>query len=144
MVIDTSVVLAILQRSPLMVEQLLARFREHLAAAVDARRGELLCSGWGGPSGHKAETVGARIGDYGFKRLLFMDIPPEPEASPDFALARVLSLSSRIPLYMGGSIRTVEHLAQAREVSGIHGLAVDGILLRADRALLAASSPSGC
>ena len=134
----------ILQRSPLMVEQLLARFREHLAAAVDARRGELLCSGWGGPSGNKAETVGARIGDYGFKRLLFMDIPAQAQAGPDFTLARVLSQSSRMPLYMGGSIQTEAHLAQAREIAGIHGLAVDGLLLRADRALLAASFVPGC
>lgn len=139
------VVGTILQRSPLMVEQLLARFREHLAAAMDARNGELLASGWGGPSGNKPEAVASRIGDYGFKRLLFMDIPARQlPVAPDFNLARVLSQSSRMPLYMGGSIQTAAHLAQAREVAGIHGLAVDGLLLRADKALLAASLAPGC
>jgi phosphoribosylformimino-5-aminoimidazole carboxamide ribotide isomerase len=134
----------ILQRSPLMVEQLLARFREHLTAAVDARGGELLPSGWSAASGEKAEALGRRIGDFGFKRLLFMDIPRTADAPPDFATARVLAQGSRLAIYMGGSIQTPAHVALARDVTGIQGLAVDGLLLRGDSALTAALALPGC
>lgn len=134
----------ILQRSPVMVDQLLARFREHLVAAVDARGGEVLASGWGGPCGMKAEAAGARVSEYGFKRLLFMDIPLEGPVRPDFATARALSQSSHLPLFMGGSIQSLEHLAQAREIPGIQGVSVDGLLLRDDPALLAAVNATGC
>ncbi len=134
----------ILQRSPVMVEQLLARFREHLTAAVDARGGEILPSGWGGTSLESAEAAGKRIGDFGFKRLLFLDLPAARPVVPDFATARVLSQSSRLSIWMGGSIQTAAHLAQAREISGIQGLAVDGLLLRGDAALTASLTLPGC
>lgn len=134
----------LLQRSPILVEQLLARFREQLTAAVDARGGELLASGWGVPSGQKPDTAGIRVGSLGFKRLLFMDIPAGPEAPPDFATARILAQSSRLPLYMGGSIRSAEHLALAREVPGMQGVAVDGLLLRDDPAFSASLNLPGC
>lgn len=134
----------ILQRSPVMVEQLLARFREHLTAAVDARGGEILPSGWGGISGESAEAAGRRIGDFGFKRLLFLDLPATRPAVPDFATARTLSQSSRLAIWMGGSIQTASHLAQARDVSGVQGVAVDGLLLRGDAALTASLTLPGC
>ena len=134
----------ILQRSPLMVEQLLARFREHLIAAVDARGGEILASGWGGASGQKPEAAAIDIAQYGFKRMLFMDIPAGPGAAPDFATARVLCQNARIPLFMGGSIRSAEHFAQAREIAGIQGVAVDGLLLRDDPAFSVALNFPGC
>jgi phosphoribosylformimino-5-aminoimidazole carboxamide ribotide isomerase len=134
----------ILQRSPVMVDQLLARFREHLVAAVDARGGEILASGWGGPCGLKPEAAGARVGDYGFKRILFMDIPLDRSSQPDFATARVLSQSSHMPLFMGGSIQSLDHLAQAREIPGIQGVSVDGLLLCDDPALLASVNANGC
>ena len=150
----------ILHRSPVMVEQLLARFHEQLTAAVDARGGEILASGWGGPCGPKASaagglqagsfgglqagTVGSRIGDFGFKRLLFMDLPAGPSSLPDFATARLLAQSSRLGLYMGGSIRTLEHLAKAREVPGMHGVAVDGLLLRDNPAFTVSLNLPGC
>lgn len=138
------VVGTILQRSPVMVEQLLARFRPNLAAAVDARAGELLASGWGIPSGQKPDAVAGLIGAHGFKRILFMDVPAADPVRPDFETAKVLALSSRIPLYMGGSIQTAEHLGLAREIPFLHGLAVDALRLRADRQLLASVNPSGC
>ena len=125
----------ILQRSPLLVDQLLARFREHLTAAVDARAGEVLASGWGDPSGQKLVAVGERIRNHGFKRLLFMDIPLEAGAAPDFAGARILAESSHLPVYMGGSIRTLAELAQAREHPGLQGVVMDALLLHADPAL---------
>ena len=133
----------LLHRSPLLVEQLLARFREQLTAAVDARGGELLASGWGVPNGQKPESAGSRIGDYGFKRILFMDVPASEAASPDFATARLLAQSSRLPLFMGGSIRTAEQLAQAREVTGMQGVALDGLLLRDDPNFLASLNLPG-
>ena len=36
----------IIQQSPLVVDQLLARFRDHLTAGVDARGGEIQSAGW--------------------------------------------------------------------------------------------------
>ena len=134
----------ILQKSPLMVEQLLARFREHLTAAVDARAGEVLASGWGAPGGLKAEAAATRIAEFGFKRMLFMDIPAEPATAPDFHTARILAQACRVPMYMGGSIQTPEHLAQAREVPGIQGVAMDGLLLRDDPSLWVSMNLPGC
>lgn len=133
----------ILSRSPLMVEQLLARFREHLTATLDIRGGELMASGWAGPSGRRASEVALRIGEYGFRRLLFMDIPVGA-ASPDFATARDLAHHSRVPLYMGGSLWTRDHLAQAREVPGLLGVAVDGLRLRQDPDLTASLDRASC
>ena len=127
----------ILSRSPLMVEQLLARFREHLTATLDVRGGELLASGWSGPSGRQVRDVAARIGEFGFRRLLFMDIPGTPDAEPDFVLARDLAQASRVPLYMGGSLRNPGHLAQAREVQGLLGVAIEVQRIRQDPALTA-------
>ncbi len=134
----------ILQRSPVMVDQLLARFREHLTAAVDAREGEVLASGWGGTSGQKLTAAGGRIAEFGFKRLLFMDIPQAAGAQPDFASARLLAQHSRLNLYMGGSIQRAEHLAQAREIPAIQGVAVDGLLLRDDPEFAALLNVPGC
>lgn len=121
----------IVQRSPLVVEQLLARFRDHLTASLDARGGEIQSSGWGEPARLAPEAAGARIKAHGFKRVLFMDIPVAPKAQPDFHTARILSQSSHIPLFMGGSIRSREHLAQAG-ILGLQGIAMDALLLRED------------
>jgi len=134
----------LLQRSPGMVEQLLARFREALTAAVDARGGEMLASGWGVPSGHNAEAAARAIAEFGFKRVLFMDIPVQTAALPDFATARILAQHARIPLFMGGSIQTEAHLAQARDVAGIQGVAVDGLLLRDNPAFMVSLNVPGC
>lgn len=133
----------ILSRSPLMVEQLLARFREHLTATLDIRSGELLASGWAGPTGRSARDVARRIGEFGFRRLLFMDIPASPGATPDFALARELAFHARVPLYMGGTLRSLDHLAQAREVQGLLGAVIDGLWIRQDP-VLAASLDRAC
>jgi len=140
----------ILHRSPAMVEQLLARFHEQLTASVDARGGEVLASGWSGPIGQKPADAGRRIGQFGFKRLLFMDIPmassagPACAAAPDFVTARALASSSRLPLFMGGSIQSPEHLTQAREVAGLQGVAVDALLLRDNPAFSASIILPGC
>ena len=128
----------ILHRSPLVVDQLLARFRENLTAGLDARGGEVQSSGWNEKARLNPQAAGERIKEHGFKRILFMDIPTGPETQPDFATARVISGSSHVSMFMGGSIQTLDHLAQAQDVSGLQGVALDALLLR-DDAFLAGS-----
>jgi phosphoribosylformimino-5-aminoimidazole carboxamide ribotide isomerase len=126
----------IIQRSPLVVDQLLARFRDQLTAGVDARSGQILSSGWSEPAPLKPETVAQRVREHGFKRILFTDIPVSLQAEPDFGTARILSQCAHIPLFMGGSIRSAEHLRLAREVSGLQGVTMDALLLLEDSDLL--------
>lgn len=135
----------IIQRSPLVVDQLLARFRDCLTAGVDARCGEIQSSGWREPAPLKAIAAAQRIREHGFKRILFTDIPPlpalpagsaGPAPAPDFATARALAQCARVPLFMGGSIHTLEHLAQAREIPGLQGVAMDALVLLEDMELL--------
>ena len=126
----------IIQRSPLVVDQLLARFRDHLTAGLDALCGRIQLSGWHEPAPLPAEAAAQRIRDHGFKRMLFTDIPAGPLAVPDFATARTLIQSSRVPLFMGGSIHTREHLQAAREIPGLQGVAMDAFLLLEDADLL--------
>jgi phosphoribosylformimino-5-aminoimidazole carboxamide ribotide isomerase len=117
----------VIQRSPLVVDQLLARFRDHLTAGIDARSGEIQSSGWLEPAPLKPDSAGQRIRDHGFKRLLFTDIPVSVEVEPDFTTARIIAQSAHAPLFMGGSIRTREHLLRAAEVPGLTGVAMDAL-----------------
>jgi phosphoribosylformimino-5-aminoimidazole carboxamide ribotide isomerase len=126
------VVGTVIQRSPLVVDQMLARFRDQLTAGVDARCGEIQSSGWNEPAPLKPDSAGQRIRDHGFKRILFTDIPVSEQAEPDYATARILAQSARIPLFMGGSIRTKEHLKLAMEIPGLQGVAMDALRLMAD------------
>jgi len=130
------VVGTIIQRSPLVVDQMLARFRDQLTAGVDARCGEIQSSGWSAPAALKPDAAGQRIREHGFKRIMFTDIPASPEAQPDFGTARILSQAARVPLFMGGSIRTREHLKLATEVAGLQGVALDAFQLMEDSDLL--------
>lgn len=125
----------LLQRSPVLVEQLLARFRDNLTAGLDARGGEILSSGWAEPARLDPEAAGARIKGHGFKRVLFMDIPTSPAAEPDFATARVIANSARVATFMGGSIQSLAHLQQALAIPGLQGVALDALLLRENPAL---------
>ena len=126
----------IIHRSPLVVDQLLARFRDHLTAGVDARRGEIQSSGWREPAPMKPDSAGARIREHGFKRILFTDIPASVQSDPDFETARILSQTAHLPLFMGGSIHSREHLKLATEVPGITGVAMDALLLIENKDLL--------
>ncbi len=130
------VVGTILHKSPLMVESLVARFQRHLTAAIDARGGEVHCSGWVDQAGMRAQSLATKIQAYGFKRLLFVDIPQEENASPDFATAKDISDASRLPLLMGGSIYSWEHLQAAIAVTGLQGVLVDSLLFMEDPRLL--------
>jgi len=131
------VVGTILHKSPMVVEQLLARFQPHLTAAVDARGGKVHRSGWVDAVSLSAAEMASRARDYGFKRLLFVDIPDEADAEPDFATARTLSAASGLPLIMGGSISTPEHLDRLHAQQGLKGALVDALLFRENPRLLA-------
>lgn len=130
------VVGTILHKSPLMVESLVARFQRHLTAAIDARGGKVHCSGWVDQAGLQAQSLATKIRAYGFKRLLFVDIPSDASASPDFGTARQIGESAKLPVLMGGSILTREHLQQAAMVGGLHGVLVDALLFLEDVRLL--------
>jgi phosphoribosylformimino-5-aminoimidazole carboxamide ribotide isomerase len=130
----------LIQRSPLVVEQLLGRFRDHLTAGVDARGGEIQCSGWREPAPLEPDSTGQRIREIGFKRILFTDIPVTAGAEPDFGTARTIAQSAHVPIYMGGSIRTREHLRLAAEVPGLHGAAMDALQLLEDPDLFDATN----
>jgi len=128
----------ILHRSPLVVEQLLARFRENLTAGVDVRAGEVQSAGWDAKAPLGPEDAGVRIRRQGFKRVLYMDLPAAPGAPPDFRTARIIAESSHVSMFMGGSIQTPEHLAMAQELPGLQGVAMDALHLRDNPALAGA------
>ncbi len=131
------VVGTILQKSPMVVEQLVARFQPHLTAAVDARGGKVHCSGWVNAASLSAEEMASRAKAYGFKRLLFVDIPEDTNAQPDFQTARTLSEASGLPIIMGGSLTTPEHLKGMYGQQGLKGALVDALLFREDARILA-------
>ncbi len=119
----------ILHRSPLIVDQLLGRFREQLTATIDARKGQVQASGWSESSLLTPKEAASRIREQGFRRILFSDIPSSESAKPDFPTAAHISEHSRLPMLMGGSIRSAQHVAQACEIPGIHGVLVDSRLV---------------
>jgi phosphoribosylformimino-5-aminoimidazole carboxamide ribonucleotide (ProFAR) isomerase len=116
----------VLHRYPVVVDQMLARFQDHLVASVDARDGEVQIEG---RRGVLAAVMAESIRDRGFKRLLFADIPVGPDSAPDFKTAKDLCDRAHIPVFMGGSIRTQAHLTQAEEVRGLQGVHLDALYL---------------
>lgn len=134
----------ILHRSPLVVDQLLARFREQLTATIDARDGQVQASGWSESSRLTPQEAACRIREQGFRRILFSDIPGDRPTPPDFPTAAHISEHSRLPMLMGGSIRSAQHVAQACGIPGIHGVLVDSRLVLAAPDLLdAQAQPCG-
>jgi phosphoribosylformimino-5-aminoimidazole carboxamide ribotide isomerase len=132
----------VLHRYPMVVDQLLARFRDNLMASVDARAGEVQIDGRRKSKGLLAGELAANIRELGFKRLLFADIPPEPEAEPDFGTARSICEKARIPVFMGGSLRSQEHLARAEEIRGLQGVFLDAIdVVNLPRTVTSPASP---
>lgn len=114
-----------LHRYPVVVDQMLARFQDHLMASVDARAGEVHINGRREPRGVLATTMAETIRERGFRRLLFADIPTTREADPDFQTARNICERARIPVFMGGDIRSQAHLTKADEIRGLQGVLVD-------------------
>lgn len=116
---------AIIQRSPLMTEQLVARFQTRLTAAVAARRGQFQESARGVKMDTTLEQATQYIKDLGIRRALFIDIPGPGDLEPDFESARRIAEISKIPLLMSGTITTEEQIRQASTIPGLHGLLLD-------------------
>jgi phosphoribosylformimino-5-aminoimidazole carboxamide ribotide isomerase len=134
----------ILHRFPLAVDQLLARFREQLTAALDVRGGRVQASGWTESTWLTPLEAAVRIRQQGFRRILYSDIPQSPDTSPDFSTALLIAEQARLPLLMGGSIRSAQHVAQAAEVHGLQGVLVDPwIILEAPELLDTQASACG-
>lgn len=127
----------ILHKSPMVAEQLMARFQPFLTAAIDARGGMVHRSGWVDTTSLSALDLALRAKAYGFKRLLFVDIPEDPGADPDFDTAQQLATATSLPMVMGGSITTPRHLESVHAHQGLKGALVDALLFRADPKLLA-------
>ncbi len=131
------VVGTILHKSPMVSEQLTARFQPYLTAAIDARGGKVHRSGWVDTTTLSALDLALRAKDYGFRRLLFVDIPEDATAEPDFQTARDLAAATGLPLVMGGSITSPHHLQALRAQPGLKGALVDALLFHQNPWLLA-------
>lgn len=138
------VVGTILHKAPSVVENLLCRFQAHLTAAIDARGGKVHRSGWVTTAGMDATALAERAKSYGFRRLLFVDIPEEDGAEPDFETARRLATTAKLPLLMGGSLTRPCHLQAAQARGDLHGAIVDALLLVEDPALMELIHPASC
>jgi phosphoribosylformimino-5-aminoimidazole carboxamide ribonucleotide (ProFAR) isomerase len=137
------VVGTLMHKSPLAVEQLLARFQKHLIAAIDARNGAVHHSGWAETLGIPVEQLALRVHASGFRRVLFVDLPTDPESPPDFETARKIMACTHLPLQMGGSLRSAAHLRAARELAGLQGALIDALLFASDASMVD-FRPSSC
>ena len=126
------VVGTLLHKSPLVVDQLLARFQKHLTAAIDARGGQVHRSGWSETTGLLAEEFALRIHADGFKRVLFVDLPAHADSGPDVDTARRITARAHLPLLMGGSLRTADQVRCAKTIPGLQGVLVDALLVTGD------------
>jgi phosphoribosylformimino-5-aminoimidazole carboxamide ribonucleotide (ProFAR) isomerase len=132
----------VLHRYPTVVDQMLARFQDHLIASVDARGGEVQIDGRREARGVLATSMAEKIRERGFKRLLFADIPVGEEVEPDFQTAKSICERARIPVFMGGSIRSQEHLTQAEGVRGLQGVLLDvTYLLDSPKTIMLSANP---
>jgi phosphoribosylformimino-5-aminoimidazole carboxamide ribotide isomerase len=118
----------ILHKSPMVAEQLMARFQSFLTAAIDARGGKVHRSGWVDTASLSALELAQRAKGYGFRRLLFVDIPEDATADPDFQTAQELAAATGLPLIMGGSITSHLHLEAVHRHAGLRGALVDAML----------------
>ena len=131
------VVGTILHKSPMVSEQLMARFQPFLTAAIDARGGKVHRSGWVDTTHLSALDLAMRAKAYGFHRLLFVDIPEDAAAEPDFQTARDLAITTGLPLVMGGSLTTPGHLEAIHAHQGLKGALVDAVLFHQNPRLMA-------
>jgi phosphoribosylformimino-5-aminoimidazole carboxamide ribotide isomerase len=127
----------ILHKSPMVSEQLMARFQSFLTAAIDARGGMVHRSGWVDTTSLSALELAQRAKAYGFRRLLFVDIPEDAGADPDFQTALNLATTTGLPLVMGGSLTSPHHLEAIYAHHGLKGALVDGLLFHQNPKLLA-------
>ena len=127
----------ILHKSPMMSEQLMARFQPFLTAAIDARGGRVHRSGWVNTTNLSALDLALRAKAYGFRRLLFVDIPEDSGADPDFQTAQDLTSATGLPLVMGGSLTSPDHLQALHAQLGLKGALVDALLFHQNPRLMA-------
>jgi phosphoribosylformimino-5-aminoimidazole carboxamide ribonucleotide (ProFAR) isomerase len=127
----------ILHKSPMVSEQLMARFQSFLTAAIDARGGKVHRSGWVDTTSVSALDLALRAKAYGFRRLLFVDIPEDAGADPDFQTAEDLATATGLPLIMGGSLTSSRHLEAVHAHQGLKGALVDALLFQQDPRLMA-------
>ncbi len=130
------VVGTILHKSPMVAEQLMARFQSYLTAAIDARAGKVQRSGWVDTATLSALDLALRAKAYGFRRLLYVDIPEDSGADPDFQTAHALAVATGLPLVMGGSLTLPRHLEAVHEHPGLKGVLVDALLFQQNPGLL--------
>ena len=131
------VVGTILHKSPMVSEQLMARFQSFLTAAIDARGGKVHRSGWMDSTHLSPLELAQRAKAYGFRRLLFVDIPEDASAHPDFQTAQELASATGLPLIMGGSLTTPQHLEAVYTYPGLKGALVDALLFHQNPRLMA-------
>jgi phosphoribosylformimino-5-aminoimidazole carboxamide ribotide isomerase len=127
----------ILHKSQLASDQLMARFQSALVAAVDAQGGRVHRSGWVDSTPLSAIELALRAKDYGFKRLLFVDIPETASTEPDFVTAQQLVEATGLPLLMGGSLTSPDHLEAAQNTRVLKAFLVDALLFESQPRLMA-------
>ena len=100
-------------------------------------------SGWAESINIPVEQLAIRVHASGFRRVLFVDLPKEPESPPDFGTARKIVASTHLPLLMGGSLRNAAHLREAKAQPGLQGALIDALLFVHDPGM-AEFLPSSC
>jgi len=131
------VVGTILHKSPMVAEQLMARFQSFLTAAIDARGGIAHRAGRVDTTSLTALDLALRAKACGFRRLLFVDIPEDPSAGPDFQTAQDLATATGLPLLIGGSLTAPHHVEAVYAQLGLKGALVDALLFHQNPRLLA-------
>ncbi|MDR3682136.1 MAG: HisA/HisF-related TIM barrel protein [Geothrix sp.] len=131
------VVGTILHKSPMVSEQLIARFPSFLTAAIDARGGMVHRAGWTDPTTQSALDLALQAKAYGFRRLIFVDIPRDSGIDPDFQTAQELAATTGLPLLMGGSLNAPHHLEAVYTKPGLKGALVDALMFHQNPRLLA-------
>ncbi len=115
----------VLHRSPMAVDQLLARFHEHLTATIDVRAGSVRSYGREQAVPHSVAEVARQIRALNFRRILFVDVPSGDGATPDFDSAREILEHARLPLLMWSAFRNTDDLARAAALPGLQGAQID-------------------
>ncbi len=134
----------VLHALPVVAEQLVARFQDRLIANIDARQGQVQASGWACPADQRPEVLATHLRACGFRRLLFTDIPSEATTEPDFDTATRILTEARLPMFMGGSLRTQAHVERAARLPGLQGICLEAHLVLDCPNLLAATAQPTC
>lgn len=115
----------ILNRSPLVAEQLVARFHTRLTATLTARAGRFHQPGYSGAFDASLDQAAQELRELGIRRALFIDSPLAAGQEPDFQSARRIAEISKIPILMSGTLATEEHVRLATAIPGMQGVLLD-------------------